>query len=155
MYDKFRLILRIETTVVKVSFFKHYREVEHQDGTRTRAWAERKKSIYSLAPLRELLLAANRRYLEFISTIEDDKALRSGAHLHGSGQDRACRGVLASLRTSRLEKNNSFATALGCPTQSISRLTAPREVAATAGFIINSIGLCCRVPRRQSRGNSI
>ena len=37
------------------------------------AWAEMKKSIYSLAPLRELLLAANRRYLEFISTIEDDK----------------------------------------------------------------------------------
>ena len=33
-----------------------------------------KKTIYSLDPLRELLLAANRRYLEFISTIEDDKA---------------------------------------------------------------------------------
>jgi hypothetical protein len=32
MYDKFRLILRIETTVVNVSFFKHYREVE--PGTR-------------------------------------------------------------------------------------------------------------------------
>src|SRR3984893_14087851 len=74
MYDKFRLILRIETTVVDVSFFKHYREVEHKDGTRSLAWAEMKKSIYSLAPLRELLLAANRRYLEFISTIDDDKA---------------------------------------------------------------------------------
>jgi len=74
MYDKFRLILRIETTVINVSFFKHYREVEHKDGTRSMAWAEMKKSIYSLAPLRELLLAANRRYLEFISTIEDDKA---------------------------------------------------------------------------------
>ena len=73
MYDKFRLILRIETTVVNVSFFKHYREVEHKDGTRTMAWAEMKKSIYSLTPLRELLLAANRGYLEFISTIEDDK----------------------------------------------------------------------------------
>ena len=73
MYDKFRLILRIETTVVNVSFFKHYREVEHKDGTRSMAWAEMKKSIYSLAPLRELLLAANRRYQEFISTIEDDK----------------------------------------------------------------------------------
>ena len=73
MYDKFRLILRIETTVVNVSFFKHYREVEHKDGTRRMPWAEMKKSIYSLAPLRELLLAANRRYLEFISTIEDDK----------------------------------------------------------------------------------
>jgi hypothetical protein len=72
-YDKFRLILRIETTVVNVSFFKHYREVEHKDGTRTMAWAEMKRTIYSLAPLRELLLAANRRYLEFISTIEDDK----------------------------------------------------------------------------------
>jgi len=73
MYDKFRLILRIETTVVNISFFKHYREVEHQDGTRSMAWAEMKKTIYSLAPLRELLLAANRRYLEFISTIEDDR----------------------------------------------------------------------------------
>jgi hypothetical protein len=74
MYDKFRLILRIETTVLNVSFFKHYREAEHKDGTRSMAWAEMKKSIYSLAPLRELLPAANRRYLEFISTIEDDKA---------------------------------------------------------------------------------
>ena len=74
MYDKFRLILRIETTVVNVSFFKHYREVEHQDGTRSMAWAEMKRTIYSLAPLRELLLAANRRYLEFISTIEDQRA---------------------------------------------------------------------------------
>ena len=74
MYDKFGLILRIETTVVNVSFFKHYREVEHQDGTRSMAWAEMKKTIYSLAPLRELLLAANRRYLEFISAIEDDTA---------------------------------------------------------------------------------
>jgi hypothetical protein len=74
MDDKFRLILRIETTVVNVSFFKHHREVEHQDGTRSMAWAEMKKTIYSLAPLREVLSAANRRYLEFISSIEDDKA---------------------------------------------------------------------------------
>ena len=74
MYDKFQLILRIETTVVNVSFFKHYRQVEHKDGTRSMAWAEMKKSIYSLAPLREILMAANRRYWEFISAIEDDRA---------------------------------------------------------------------------------
>lgn len=74
MYDKFGLILRIETTVVNVSFFKHYREVEHKDGTRSMAWAPMKKTIYSLAPLRELLLAANRRYLEFISTLEDERS---------------------------------------------------------------------------------
>ena len=30
-----------------------------------------KKTIYSLRPLRELLHAANRRYLEFLSTIDD------------------------------------------------------------------------------------
>jgi hypothetical protein len=74
MYDKFRLILRIETMVVNVSFFRHYREVEHKDGTRSMAWAGMKKSIYSLAPLRKLVPAANRRDLEFISAIEDDRA---------------------------------------------------------------------------------
>ena len=31
------------------------------------------KTIYSLPPLRELLGAANRRYLEFLSTIEDPR----------------------------------------------------------------------------------
>jgi len=74
MYDKFGLILRIETTVGNVSFFKHYREVEPTDGSRSMAWAPMKKSIYSLAPLRELLQAAKRRYLEFVSAIEDHRA---------------------------------------------------------------------------------
>ena len=45
MYDKFRLSLRIETTVAKVSFFKHYRELEHKNGSRSMAWAEMKKTI--------------------------------------------------------------------------------------------------------------
>ena len=34
LYDKFGLILRIETTVNDLTFFKHYREVEHRDGTK-------------------------------------------------------------------------------------------------------------------------
>ena len=33
MYDKHALVLRIETTANDVSFFKHYRKVEHADGT--------------------------------------------------------------------------------------------------------------------------
>jgi hypothetical protein len=74
MYDKFSLILRIETTVNDVSFFKHYREVEHRDGSRETKWASMQKTIYSLSALRELLAAANRRYLEFVSTIEDPRA---------------------------------------------------------------------------------
>ena len=71
MYDKFGLILRIETTTSDVSFFKHYREVEHRDGRRTMAWAAMKKTIYSLGPLQQLLASANHRYLEFISAMDD------------------------------------------------------------------------------------
>jgi hypothetical protein len=71
MYDKLGMILRIETTVNDVSFFKHYRKVEHRDGTWEMKDASMKKSIYSLPVLRELMEAANRRYLEFVSVIED------------------------------------------------------------------------------------
>jgi len=77
LYDKFGLILRIETTVNDLTFFKHYREVEHRDGSRETKWASMQKTIYSLPALRELLEAANRRYLEFLSTIEDPRAGRN------------------------------------------------------------------------------
>ena len=74
MYDKFGLILRIETTTNDVSFFKHYREVEQRDGTSVMKWAQMKKSIYSLPALRVTMAAANRRYLEFISALDDSSA---------------------------------------------------------------------------------
>jgi hypothetical protein len=70
MYDKFGVILRIETTVNNVSFFKQYRKVKHRDGTTTTKWAPMKKTIYSLPALQDLLRAANQRYLKFISDIE-------------------------------------------------------------------------------------
>lgn len=71
MYDKFNKILRIETTVNDVSFFKHYRTVEHRDGSKSQEQASMKKNIYSLPILANLMRAANGRYLEFISAIED------------------------------------------------------------------------------------
>jgi len=71
MYDKLGMILRIETTVNDVSFFKHYRKVEHRDGTWEMKDASLKKSIYSLPVLRGLMEAANQRYLEFVSVIDD------------------------------------------------------------------------------------
>ena len=74
MYDKFGLILRIETTVNDVSFFPHYRTVEQRHGSTVTKWASMKKSLYSLPALREALQAANRRYLEFISTLDDPSA---------------------------------------------------------------------------------
>lgn len=69
LYDKFRLILRLETTVNTVSFFRHHRQVQHRDGSTTTCWAPMKKTIHSLPALRELLWAANHRYLKFISSI--------------------------------------------------------------------------------------
>ena len=71
MYDKFGHVLRIETTTLDVSFFQHYREVEQRDGAKTMKFAPMKKTIYSMGALREILAAANRRYLEFLSAIDD------------------------------------------------------------------------------------
>lgn len=76
MYDKFAHVLRIETTANDISFFKHYRKVEHRDGSTSEKVAAMKKSIYSLNALKDCLKAANRRYLEFISAIEDRRVGR-------------------------------------------------------------------------------
>jgi len=71
MYDKFALVLRIETTANDVSFFKHYRPVVHRNGSSEMKLASVKKNIYSLRALQKLMSASNRRYLEFLSEIED------------------------------------------------------------------------------------
>lgn len=71
MYDKHGLVLRIETTTNDVSFFKHYRKVVHRDGSESHKFAPFKKSIYSLPELATVLGDANRRYLEFLSVIDD------------------------------------------------------------------------------------
>src|SRR5271157_3593456 len=74
IYDKFGLVLRIETTTNDVAAFKHYRKVEHRQGPATRALAPVRKTIYSLKDLREILLSCNRRYLEYLSSLDDFSA---------------------------------------------------------------------------------
>lgn len=74
MYDKQNLVLRIETTVNDVTFFHHYRTVEHRDGTTEKKIAPMQKTIYSLPALRECMSSANKRYLAFISELEDPSA---------------------------------------------------------------------------------
>lgn len=71
VYDKFSRVLRVETTVNDVTFFKHYRKVEHKYGDATRELAPLKKTIYSLPDLREVLLGCNQRYLAFLSSLDD------------------------------------------------------------------------------------
>jgi hypothetical protein len=74
MYDKFGRVLRLETTTNDVSFFKHHRKVEHRDGSAHRQLAPLKKTIYSLIDLREILLGCNRRYLDYLSALDDFSA---------------------------------------------------------------------------------
>ena len=71
MYDKFALVLRLETTSNDVSAFKHHRKVEHRKGPASRALAPVKKTIYSLNDLRHILFGCNRRYLAFLSALDD------------------------------------------------------------------------------------
>lgn len=80
MYDKFGIILRIETTCNDISFFKHFRTVHHRNGERSSKVARMRKSICNLpVELRDVMRACNRRYLEFVSALEtptaDTKAL--------------------------------------------------------------------------------
>jgi hypothetical protein len=77
LYDKQARILRVECTSNDVSFFKHYRKVEHRDGSSTYKDAALKKSIFSLGDLRDLMSAACRRYLEFLSHLEDHSSGRT------------------------------------------------------------------------------
>jgi hypothetical protein len=74
MYDKLGIALRVETTTNDVSFFRHHRRVEHKDGAWEMKVAPVKKTIYSLPAIGQILLAANRRYLEFLATLEDPSA---------------------------------------------------------------------------------
>ena len=71
MYDKFKRVLRIETTCNDVTMFKHRSEVIHRDGTREMKMASLKKTMYSLGALAEQMLSCNRRYLRFISEFRD------------------------------------------------------------------------------------
>ncbi len=70
-YDKHGIILRIETTTNNVSFFKHYRKVEHRDGTESMQLAAMRKGLYSMGPLTDMLLNSNKRFLKFLSDIVD------------------------------------------------------------------------------------
>ena len=48
--------------------------MEHRQGPAIRALAPVRKTIYSLKDLREILLSCNRRYLEYLSSMDDFSA---------------------------------------------------------------------------------
>jgi hypothetical protein len=63
--------LRLESTSNQVNLFRTRRQVRHRDGSVSMANAAIPKSLYSLPLLFDIMTAANRRYLEYISALED------------------------------------------------------------------------------------
>jgi len=66
-------VLRLEVTTYDLTFYKHYREVVKRDGTSEWRVAPLKKSLYSLRTLFGLMEATCRRYLEWLSQLEDPR----------------------------------------------------------------------------------
>jgi hypothetical protein len=71
MYDKFGLILRIETVINDPKEFKVYRACHHHDGTKSMGWYPMPKGVGYLPHYQEQALACNRRYLEALAVVDD------------------------------------------------------------------------------------
>jgi hypothetical protein len=71
MYDKFGLILRVETVINSPKEFWVYRTQWHRDGTSTVGYYPMTKNVASLADYQEQALACNRRYLDALAVADD------------------------------------------------------------------------------------
>jgi hypothetical protein len=70
MYDKFGLVLRIETVINNPREFR-VRRWRTRDGRREMAWCPMNKGVCNLYRHHEVSLAANLRYLDALSVVED------------------------------------------------------------------------------------
>jgi hypothetical protein len=71
MYDKFGLILRVETVINRPREFSVYRTRQHRDGSTSAGWFPMNKNVGSLVHYQEQALACNRRYLDALAVVED------------------------------------------------------------------------------------
>lgn len=71
MYDKFGLILRVETVINRPKEFSVYRTRHHRDGSTSQGWFPMNKDVGSLRHYQEQALACNRRYLDALAVVDD------------------------------------------------------------------------------------
>jgi hypothetical protein len=76
LYDKFGLILRVETVINQPGEFKIYRECQHQDGTRSWGWFPMPKGVGNLHHYQRHAQACNERYLAALAHVEDPTPAR-------------------------------------------------------------------------------
>ena len=70
MYDKFGLVLRIETVINSPREFR-VRRLRTRDGRRQMVWCPMNKGVINLYRYREVALASNRRYLDALAVVDD------------------------------------------------------------------------------------
>jgi len=71
MYDKFGLILRVETVINAPQEFSVYRTRHHHDGSTSTGYFPMTKNVASLVQYQEQALACNRRYLDALAVVDD------------------------------------------------------------------------------------
>jgi hypothetical protein len=71
MYDKFGLILRVETVINRPQEFAVYRTRPHRDGTTSTGYFPMNKDTGSLIHYQAQALACNRRYLDALAVVDD------------------------------------------------------------------------------------
>ena len=71
MYDKFGVILRIETVINCPKEFSVYRTRYHHGGTSSVGYYPMTKSVASLVHYQEQAMACNRRYLDALAVVDD------------------------------------------------------------------------------------
>ena len=71
MYDKFGLILRVETVINRPKEFWVHRTRKHRDGTTSPGYFPMNKDVGSLVHYQEQALACNRRYLDALAIVDD------------------------------------------------------------------------------------
>jgi hypothetical protein len=71
MYDKFGIILRVETVINRPKEFSVYRTRHHRDGTSSSGYFPMNKDTGSLVHYQTQALACNRRYLDALAVVDD------------------------------------------------------------------------------------
>ena len=169
MYDKFGLILRIETVINQPGEFKVLRECTRQDGTCHWAWCPMRKGVTNLHHYQSHALACNQRYLQALSHAADPApAHRELANLaepkrvHGrnsAGFNPACRddlvlfaAVLDGDHIAHGFRNKDLRRALQRPEKNkpaSHARTDPRANAAISRLLkrLHVRGLIAKIPR--------
>ena len=164
MYDKFGLLLRVETVINQPGEFKVLRDCHHRDGTTSLGWFAMCKGVGNLHHYQSHALACNQRYLEALAAVDDPTPSyddlrklterqrhqgRSYAGFNPAREEevRLFAAVLAGDHIAQGFRNEDIRTALYTQAESHAD---PRRHSAAVGRLLKRLqvrGLVAKVPR--------